>query len=96
MRIESEISITPKLLAEAFWGMSDREQAQFFEELHDLLDGKEWPAHSLGEMQWLYMSNEIEKSPKAKRMACTLASHIFNRATDYLSREMSYSRGETP
>ena len=89
MQIISEVPLTPKLLAEAFWGLDAGEQALFFAELHDILDGQEWPCHSLGEMQWLYMSDEIEKNPKAKKMACTLASHIFVRATDYLSRNAS-------
>lgn len=86
MKITSEVTLTPKLLAEAFWGLDSTQQADFFSELHDILDGQEWPRHSLGEMQWLYMSDEIEKNPKAKRMACTLASHIFLRATEYLTR----------
>jgi hypothetical protein len=85
MQIVSEVPITPKLLAEAFWNLDSTEQANFFAELHDILDGKEWPAHSLGEMQWMYMSDEIEKNPKAKLMACTLAVNIFVRATEYLS-----------
>lgn len=90
MRVISEVPITPKLLAEAFWSLSDYEQAEFFEALHDIIDGKEWPAHSLGEMQWLYMSDAIEKNPKAKKMACALASHIFVRATDFLSKPIDY------
>lgn len=91
MQIISEVPLTPKLLAEAFWNLDSTEQAAFFAELHDILDGREWPAHSLGEMQWLYMSDEIEKNPKAKKMACTLASHIFVRATDYLTRNVPYA-----
>lgn len=88
MLITSEVPLTPKLLAAAFWELDSSEQADFFSELHDLLDGIEWPAHSLGEMQWLYMSDEIEKNPKAKKMACALASHIFLRATEYLTRSV--------
>lgn len=90
MQIVSEVPLTPKLLAEAFWNLDSIEQAAFFAELHDILDGKEWPAHRLGEMQWLYMSDEIEKNPKAKRMACALAANIFVRASDYLSRNVEY------
>jgi hypothetical protein len=86
MRIISEVPLTPKLIADAFWNLNSIEQAEFFSELHDIVLGKEWPAHSLGEMQWFYMSDEIEKNPKAKKMACALASHIFVRATDYLRR----------
>jgi len=91
MQVISEVPITPKLLAEAFWNLSSIEQAEFFAELHDILDGKEWPAHSLGEMQWMYMSDEIEKNPKAKRMACALAANIFVRASDYMSRRIDYA-----
>lgn len=90
MEIVSNVPITPRLLAEAFWNLDSNEQANFFEELYNILDGKKWPAHSLGEMQWLYMSDAIEKSEKAKTMATVLASHIFVRATNYLSKPPSY------
>jgi hypothetical protein len=88
MQIVSEVPIAPKLLAEAFWNMDSNEQAQFFAELHDILDGLEWPAHSLGEMQWLYMAEDIEKDPRAKRMACALMASIYLRTTDFLSRSV--------
>ena len=91
MQIISEVPLTPKLLAEAFWNLDSTQQADFFSELHDILVGKEWPQHSLGEMQWMYMSDEIEKNPKAKKMACTLTSHIFVRSTDYLTRNIPYA-----
>ena len=90
MQIISEVPLTPKLIAEAFWALDSIEQAKFFEELHNLLEWRDWPEHSLGEMQWLYMSDELERNPKAKLMACTLASHIFVRATDYLTRNVPY------
>lgn len=86
MQMMTDVPLTPKILAAAFWELSATEQADFFAELHDLLDGRGWPAHSLGEMQWMYMSDEIEKNPRAKAMACVLASHIFLRATEYLTR----------
>ena len=90
MKVISEVPLTPKLLAEAFWELSSIEQAEFFSELHDILDGGKFPAHSLGELQWMYMSDEIEKNPKAKRMACAMTANIFVRASDYLSRAICY------
>lgn len=88
--IKADIQLTPKQLAEAFWQLDNIQQAQFFEELHDLLDGRPYPEHSLGETQWMYMSDEIEKRPKAKRMACLLTSHIFIRATNYMKHNLSF------
>jgi hypothetical protein len=84
----TKVSVTPKEVAEFFWGMSDREQAQFFEELYEIT--KQADAYGNGEMQWCYMSDELEKSPKAKQQACAMMVWIFNRATDYLSRQPTW------
>lgn len=88
VRMDSEIEITPKILASAFWEMSAQEQAEFFAELHDITE--KGSTYGLGEMQWCYMSQEIEKNPKAKAQACSMMVWIFNRATDFLSRQPWY------
>lgn len=88
--IQTNVQLTPKQVAEAFWSLDNIQQAQFFEELHDLLEGRPYPEHLLGETQWMYMSDEIEKRPKAKRMACVLASHIFIKATNYMEHNLPF------
>jgi hypothetical protein len=83
--IKSQVTASPALLAQMFWAMSSTEQAEFFEALHDLTYKES--SYGLGEMQWCYMSDEIEKRPKAKAQACSMMTWIFNRATDFLSRQ---------
>ena len=82
----SEVNITPRLMAEAFWDMDAAEQAEFFEELHTITSEKS--TYGLGEMQWCYMGQEINNSVKAKEQACSMMAWIFNHATDFLSRSL--------
>lgn len=84
VRMDSEVRVTPELLARAFWEMTSEEQAGFFAALHDITEKES--TYGLGEMQWCYMSDDIEKNPKAKAQACSMMVWIFNRATDFLSR----------
>jgi len=82
-KIEIE-QITPEVLANAFWNLDARQQAEFFEHLHDVTT--EQSTYGLGEMQWCYMSNEINNSKKAKEQACAMMAWVFNHSTDFLSR----------
>jgi hypothetical protein len=84
----AEVSVTPKHMAAAFWAMAADEQAEFFSELHDIAEKES--TYGLGEMQWCYMCDEIEKNPKAKAQACSMMVWIFNRATDFLSHYPRY------
>ncbi len=77
IEITSRINITPRVMAEAFWGMTDNEQAQFFAELHDVITTTSPHAYSLGEMQWCYLSDELNKNAKAKEMACAMTAWVF-------------------
>ena len=81
--VTTNITATPKLVAELFWSLDSVQQAQFFSELHDITEKQ--ASYGLGEMQWCYMSDEIDKLPKAKAQACSMMVWIFNRATDFLS-----------
>jgi len=55
-----EITITPELMAKAFWAMADYQQADFFEALAVEVK-KTSSAYSFGEMQWCYMASELRK-----------------------------------
>ena len=84
-----EINFTPRLLAEAFWEMDSQEQAEFFAELNNVIQtdpSLEYP-ESASDCQWYAMSQEINKIPEAKKMACQMTVNIFNQATSYLSRQ---------
>jgi hypothetical protein len=84
IEFEAKVKATPKDLARAFWAMTSEEQANFFAELHDITEAES--TYGLGEMQWCYMSDEIDRNPKAKAQACSMMVWIFNRATDFLDR----------
>lgn len=84
LELKSQVNASPELLAQMFWAMSAEEQAEFFEALHDITNKES--SYGLGEMQWCYMSDAIEARPKAKAQACAMMVWIFNRATDFLSR----------
>lgn len=75
-------SLTPQILAEAFWGMGSDEQAEFFHELARVVkeDNKSNPhSYSLGEMQWLYMMEDIKKRSKdAADMYMALSAFAFD------------------
>jgi hypothetical protein len=79
------VEATPEQLAQAFWAMDAESQAEFFAQLHDITERES--TYGLGEMQWCYMSDEIEKNPKAKAQACSMMVWIFNRATDFLDHQ---------
>lgn len=82
----AKVEATPELIARAFWELDALGQAQFFSALHDIT--KEESTYGLGEMQWCYMCDEINKDPKAKDQACSMMAWIFNHATDFLSRNV--------
>ncbi len=86
LKIEG-ITLDPALLARAFWNLSDYEQAEFFEKLHDMLEKDD--NLFLSDMQWYSMGKCINKNEKAKHMACRMLVYIFNHATDYLNRDIN-------
>jgi hypothetical protein len=89
MKCNASVDIAPKMMAEAFWNMDSKQQAMFFVHLYDVIKEDHLTnanAYGLGELQWLYMSNDIEKFPKAKEMACAMTAQIFVKSTDYLTR----------
>ena len=74
--------LTPELMAQAFWAMSSGEQAQFFAELnkvvnHDWATKPKSNAWSLGEMQWLYLGDELDKSKPARDMLMAMAAPAY-------------------
>jgi len=77
------VPITPRLLAESFWSMSDTEQAEFFHELHSVISAeppeKAHYLYGLGEMQWCYMGNAIKKySKEAREMFLAVSAFAYD------------------
>jgi len=55
------VEVTPELMARIFWGMSDSEQADFFESLAAVVREGSPNAYGLGEMQWCYLHGVLQK-----------------------------------
>ena len=92
MEISASVQITPKMLAEAFWGLDSERQAEFFSELknainNDYENGNSC-AYSNGELQWVRLADDLEKNQNAKEMACALMASFFVRTTNYLSERV--------
>lgn len=65
MKIEvtetTEMAVTPEVLAKAFWGMSDQQQADFFDALAAEVRKTTKSPYNYGENQWIYMASELRK-----------------------------------
>lgn len=82
MEIPVEIEITPKILANAFWGMCNTDQASFFEEL-----GKEIGEDTYhAQMQWFYLEEELRKSKLAKDTFMDMAAPMFWQTIKYMEK----------
>jgi hypothetical protein len=76
------VSITPKMLAEAFWNMDSTEQVQVFEELNkvvqfDYATKPNSQAWSLGEMQWFYLGDALGENKDARDMLMSIAAPLY-------------------
>jgi hypothetical protein len=78
----AKIEITPEIMAQAFWAMSSTEQIKFFSELANVIkddNKKNKSSYNLGELQWCFMSEDMEKkeNKEAKDMLMTMASFLY-------------------
>ena len=76
------VNPSPRMLAEIFWSMDSIKQAEFFHELHGVVeeDNKTNPSsYSLGEMQWLHMADDTKaRSPEARDMFLAFTAFAFD------------------
>jgi len=71
--------VTPMLLAEVFWSMSDIEQAEFFHQLADVVAEQSPCAYGMGEMQWCYMGHAVkERSQQAWEMFLAMSAFAYD------------------
>lgn len=81
IEITTSMEFTPELMAEQFWNMGSDQQAEFFHHLADIVekDHETNPnSYSLGEMQWLYMADEIKKhSQQAYKMYLSFCAFAY-------------------
>ena len=79
----TEVTLTPKMLAEAFWEMGSDEQVEFFLELSRVIkedqDNGNNGAYSQGELQWCYIGSELSKpqNKEARSMLMTMAAPLY-------------------
>lgn len=76
----TQVTITPKMLAEAFWSMGSEDQVAFFKELASVIkeDHKtNSSAYSLGELQWFFVAGELDNHKEAKDMLMTMAAPLY-------------------
>ena len=79
----TEVTITPKMMAEAFWEMGSDQQVEFFRELSRVIkedqDNGNTSAYSQGELQWFFtgsiLSKEVNK--EARGMLMTMAAPLY-------------------
>ena len=76
------VEITPAMMAEAFWGMEDESQAEFFGKLNELIQHEyatqpKSYAWSLGEMQWFYLGDRLANNKPAREMLMAMAAPLY-------------------
>lgn len=83
MQATTEVTITPKMMAQAFWGMGSDEQIEFLHELAATIkadqDAGNSSAYSLGELQWCFMSQDLKKPENnvAREMLMSMAAFCY-------------------
>jgi hypothetical protein len=77
------ISLTPEMLAQAFWAMGSDMQVAFFDELaaiikKDHCDGNT-SAYSLGELQWFFVGDELLKpnNKQARDLLMSMSAPLY-------------------
>lgn len=70
MKLNAEITMTPQQVAAAFWDLNSKQQCEFFEELHDLVEASWLEARQEGYVttdQFLAVRDEANKLPVDRR-----------------------------
>lgn len=79
----AEVTLTPAILADAFWAMDSTLQAEFFAELANTIkadfESGNGSAYSLGELQWFFVGDELFKpeNKRARHMLMTMAAPLY-------------------
>lgn len=71
MIVETEVKLTPKQLAEQYWDMDSREQAEFFAELFNVSNMQD-SCYNF-EMQAWALEKEIRKEEDGKAKECIMS-----------------------
>lgn len=88
----AEVTVTPQMMAEAFWGMGSDDQVEFLARLGDRIkadhESGNSSAYGLGEMQWHYVGNELLKpeNKQARDVLMTMAAPLYLNTLMYMER----------
>lgn len=88
----AEVTLTPVMMAEAFWGMGSDGQVEFLKRLGDRinadLESGNGSAYSLGELQWHFVGHELLKpeNKQAKDVLMTMAAPLYLHTLMYTER----------
>ncbi len=87
------VTITPEIMAKAFWAMTATEQGKFFDALAGVIEqdyATDKSLYSHGEMQWLHLKNRLRQPgmERANQMHMALSAFAF----DFWERKPSGAR----
>lgn len=84
MEATTTVTITPRMMAEAFWNMPDTQQAEFFEHLANVVQfdhaSGNGSAYSMGELQWFHLGDRMKISLEDRKFGddyLTQAGHML-------------------
>lgn len=89
----AEVTLTPELMAEAFWGMGSDGQVEFLARLGDRikadLESGNGSAYGLGELQWFYVGHELLKpeNKQAKDVLMSMSAPLYLNTLLYMERQ---------
>jgi hypothetical protein len=81
--VTTEFFVSPKAMAEAFWGMSSDKQAEFFSELAKTIAADNPDGHAstsiMGEYQWFWLGDELNRpeNQKARDTLMSMAAPLY-------------------
>jgi hypothetical protein len=77
----AEVTLTPELMAQAFWNMGSSQQVRFFEALADAIeaDAGKQRRHGqfMAETQWYYLGQDLRSSDKGRDMLMSMAAPLY-------------------
>jgi len=76
------VTITPAMMAAAFWSMGSDEQSEFFDELAQVIKQDKTPGAStygMGELQWHYLASGMQgkKYDQPRAMLMAMAAPLY-------------------
>ena len=76
----ADVTVTPELLARAFWQMDTVQQADFFQALAVHIQEVSPGAYNFGELQWCYLKDELRQPGRelANEMHMALSAFAFD------------------